>query len=65
MRIADRFEQVHFESDQEQLEPDDQMAELSKKVKTEYFVDQSGSIVEANPLETRTCRICRPPLRPS
>ena len=48
MRIANRFEQVHFESDLEQLEPDDQMAELSKKVKTEYFVDQSGSIVSQN-----------------
>ena len=48
LRIANRFEQVHFESDLEQLEPDDQMAELSKKVKTEYFVDQSGSIVSQN-----------------
>ncbi len=48
MRIANRFEQVHIESDLEQLEPDDQMAELSKKVKTEYFVDQSGSIVSQN-----------------
>ena len=33
MRIANRFEQVHFESDLEQFEPDDQMAELSKKSK--------------------------------
>ena len=48
LQIANRFEQVHVESDLEQLEPDDQMAELSKKVKTDYFVDQSGTVVSEN-----------------
>lgn len=48
LRIANRFEQIHVESDYEQLEPDDQMAELSRKIKTEYFVDQSGSVVSEN-----------------
>ena len=48
LQIANRFEQVHVESDLQQLEPDDQMAELSKKVKTDYFVDQSGTVVSEN-----------------
>ena len=46
--IANRFEQIQIESDLEQLEPDDQIAELSKKVKTEYFTDESGTIVSQN-----------------
>ena len=48
LRIANRFEQIHVESDWEQLEPDDQVAELSRKIKTDYFVDQSGSVVSEN-----------------
>jgi len=45
LQIANRFERIHVESDLEQLELDDQLAESSRKIQTEYFVDESGSVV--------------------
>ncbi len=48
LRIANRFESIHVEDDFEQLEESDQLAEKSQKVKTEYLVDRSGSVVNEN-----------------
>ena len=48
LRIANRFESIHVEDDFEQLEESDQFAESSRKVKTEYLVDHSSSVVNEN-----------------
>lgn len=48
LKIANRFERIELEEDWEQLDADDQAEGLRSKVATEYFFDQSESIVSQN-----------------
>ncbi|MFK7767402.1 MAG: PA0069 family radical SAM protein [Mariniblastus sp.] len=48
LEIGNRFEQVHLQLDLEQLEEADQLAELDRKIETEYFLDEAGSVVNEN-----------------
>ncbi len=45
---ANRFEQIHLEDDFEQLEDADVLAGEEQKIATQYFVDDSQSIVSQN-----------------
>jgi DNA repair photolyase len=45
---ANRFERVHVRLDLEQLEQEDQAAEIDRKIATEYFFDDSGTVVSEN-----------------
>jgi DNA repair photolyase len=46
--IANRFERIELEADFEQLSEEDQQSELTKKIKTEFFIDQSETVVSEN-----------------
>lgn len=48
LELGNRFERIHREFDPEQLEPDDLRAVLDQKIETEYFFDDSGSVVNEN-----------------
>lgn len=45
---ASRFEKVHVQLDLEQLDEEDQATEIDRKIETEYFLDDSGTVVSEN-----------------
>ena len=45
---ANRFEQIHIESDFEHLAIDDPDVLASRQIPTEYFVDESKTVVSQN-----------------
>lgn len=48
LELGNRFESVRREFDPEQLETEDAEAALDGKIETEYFFDESGSVVNEN-----------------
>ena len=48
LELKNRFERVHVELDLEQLEPQDQLDELDRKIETEYYFDDTSSVVSEN-----------------
>lgn len=45
---ANRFEAVHLEQQYDALEPDDELLAAQRAVRTEFFPDQSQSILATN-----------------
>jgi DNA repair photolyase len=48
LKIANRFERIELTEDWEQLDAEDQAEQVRSRVPTEYFLDQSESIVSQN-----------------